>query len=81
MPQDARTIYWIPWEEPGGEQLSLRQSADGAVALGMILRLRADRHLRGRYEGLFRNITAELPVDGDGLVMDYPETFKRSWPQ
>jgi hypothetical protein len=35
---------------------------------------------RYRYEGLFRDFTAELPVDGDGLVMDYPETFRRVWP-
>ena len=35
---------------------------------------------RYRYDGLFRNFTADLPVDGDGLVMDYPETFRRVWP-
>jgi len=35
---------------------------------------------RFRYEGLFRGFTADLPVDGDGLVMDYPETFRRVWP-
>jgi len=34
---------------------------------------------RYRYEGLFRDFTAELPVDGDGIVMDYPETFRRVW--
>jgi hypothetical protein len=33
-----------------------------------------------RYEGLFRDFMAELPVDGDGLVLDYPETFRRVWP-
>ncbi len=32
---------------------------------------------RYRYEGLFRGFTAELEVDGDGLVLDYPETFRR----
>ena len=32
------------------------------------------------YEGLFREFVADLPVDGDGSVLDYPETFKRSWP-
>ena len=30
-----------------------------------------------RYEGLFRNFTAILPVDKDLIVIDYPETFKR----
>ena len=35
---------------------------------------------RYRYEGVFRDFTAELPVDADGLVMDYPETFRRVWP-
>jgi hypothetical protein len=34
-----------------------------------------------RYEGLFRGFTAELPVDPDGLVRDYPETFRRTWPR
>ena len=34
-----------------------------------------------RYEGLFRNFAAELPVDADGLVLDYPETFRREWPR
>jgi hypothetical protein len=36
---------------------------------------------RYRYEGLFRNFTAELPVDEDGLVLDYAETFRRIWPR
>lgn len=34
-----------------------------------------------RYEASFRGFTAELPVDGDGLVLDYPETFRRIWPR
>jgi uncharacterized protein len=29
------------------------------------------------YEGLFRGFTADLPVDTDGIVFDYPETFRR----
>lgn len=29
------------------------------------------------YEGLFRNFTAELEIDADRLVIDYPETFRR----
>jgi uncharacterized protein len=34
-----------------------------------------------RYEdkGLFRGFTALLPVDSDGLVLDYPELFRRVW--
>ncbi len=31
------------------------------------------------YEGLFRNVCADLPVDEDGLVIDYPKTFRRVW--
>lgn len=34
-----------------------------------------------RYEGLFRGFSAELALDGDGLVLDYPETFRRVWPR
>jgi hypothetical protein len=36
---------------------------------------------RYRYDGLFRDFTAELPVDEDGLVLDYAETFRRIWPR
>jgi hypothetical protein len=36
---------------------------------------------RYRYEGLFRDFAAELAVDRDGLVLDYPETFRRIWPR
>ncbi|MGF1609408.1 MAG: putative glycolipid-binding domain-containing protein [Kiloniellales bacterium] len=190
-----RNLYWSPWDEPGLEHLHLKVTADGAEALGLILRMRGDQHFRCRYEletdpdwrvrqltfavmpaggggpparielesdgqgswrangepqpelegcldldiqvtpftntlpvrrlgleqdesaqlrvvylalpelkprpveqrytclapigkqgglyryeGLFRDFTAELPVDGDGLVMDYPETFRRVWP-
>lgn len=32
---------------------------------------------RYRYEGILRNFVAELEVDCDGLVLDYPETFRR----
>lgn len=32
---------------------------------------------RYRYEGLFRAFTAELEIDKDGLVLDYPDTFRR----
>lgn len=32
---------------------------------------------RYRYEGLFRAFTAELEVDEVGLVLDYPDTFRR----
>lgn len=31
-----------------------------------------------RYEGLFRNFTADLPVDDLGLVLDYPPLFRRA---
>ncbi len=32
---------------------------------------------RYKYEGLFRNFEAELPLDENYLVIDYPETFRR----
>lgn len=32
---------------------------------------------RYRYEGLFRNFSAELEVDQAGLVLDYPDMFRR----
>lgn len=32
------------------------------------------------YEGAFRNFTGDLPLDADGLVIDYPETFRRVYP-
>jgi uncharacterized protein len=34
-----------------------------------------------RYEdqGLFQGFTADLPVDSDGLVLEYPELFRRIW--
>ncbi len=31
-----------------------------------------------RYEGIFRNFKAELEVDEYGLVIDYPDTFRRT---
>ena len=33
-----------------------------------------------RYDGLFRKFTADLPVDRNLLVLDYPETFRRVYP-
>ncbi|WP_175654582.1 putative glycolipid-binding domain-containing protein [Burkholderia ambifaria] len=32
---------------------------------------------RYRYEGIFRNFTAEMDIDADGLVIDYETLFKR----
>jgi hypothetical protein len=34
-----------------------------------------------RYDGIFRGFTAELPVDEDGVVIDYPDTFRRIYPE
>ncbi len=36
---------------------------------------------RWLYEGLFRGFQAELEVDADGIVLDYPETFLRIEPE
>ena len=33
---------------------------------------------RYRYEGLFRDFTAELAIDERGIVLDYPDTFRRA---
>jgi uncharacterized protein len=32
-----------------------------------------------RFEALPSGFTAELPVDGEGLVIDYPGLFRRAW--
>src|SRR5829696_6757114 len=32
-----------------------------------------------RFEALPSGFTAELPVDADGLVLDYPGLFRRAW--
>ncbi len=34
-------------------------------------------HHRYRYDGLFRAFSAELEIDESGLVLDYPDTFRR----
>jgi hypothetical protein len=34
---------------------------------------------RYRYESVGSDFTAELPVDADGLVLDYPGLFRRVW--
>ena len=31
-----------------------------------------------RYEGLFRDFVADLAVDDMGLVLDYPQLFRRA---
>jgi uncharacterized protein len=42
------------------------------------LEARADGWLY-RFEALPSSFTAELPVDADGLVLDYPGLFRRAW--
>lgn len=32
---------------------------------------------RYRYEGIFRDFTAEMDIDDDGLVIDYETLFRR----
>ncbi|GIK97971.1 MAG: hypothetical protein BroJett029_21800 [Alphaproteobacteria bacterium] len=32
------------------------------------------------YEGPFRGFTGDLPLDADGLVIDYPDMFRRVYP-
>ena len=40
----------------------------------------ADRGGRWRYENPVSGFTAELAVDSDGLVLDYPDIWRRVWP-
>ena len=50
--------------------MSMRGASDEAVArLGDRL---------WRYEGLFRDFVADLLVDDMGLVLDYPQLFRRA---
>ena len=63
----VRDIYWAPWDDPGLEHLHLTIASDGGES-------------RFRYDAVGDDFTAELPVDADGLVMDYPDLFKRVWP-
>lgn len=35
---------------------------------------------RYRYESLVSGFTADLPVDGEGYVIDYPSIWRRVWP-
>jgi uncharacterized protein len=32
-----------------------------------------------RFDALTSGFTAELPVDAEGLVIDYPGLFRRAW--
>ncbi len=64
-PIDIRVVYLpLPSLEPRVAEQRYRRLGEG-------------RYL---YEGLFRDFKAELPVDDDGLVRDYPETFRRVFP-
>ncbi|WBU61968.1 putative glycolipid-binding domain-containing protein [Paracoccus albus] len=73
-------------------RLASQQSADIFAAYvplpdqidGCFLPMRAEQRYtclipgkRYRYEGLFRNFTADLEIDHHGLVLDYPQTFRR----
>lgn len=42
---------------------------------------RGPQGARYRYEGLLSEFTAELTVDVDALVIDYPGLFRRIWPE
>ncbi len=73
MTEGPRDIYWTPWDDPGCEHLHLSLGADGAHALGFILRMRDGLHFRCRYEldsdpeWRLRQLTfAVMPVDGSG---------------
>lgn len=71
-------------------QLKPGESADIVAAYMTILELEV-KPSRQRYtclefglyrfeeEGLFRGFRVDLPVDGQGLVLDYPNLFRRVW--
>ncbi len=90
----SRDVYWAPWDGLGCEHAHLAAGPEGRP-MGSIIPLdsigpAAQRYTclkplgpdggLYRYEGRFRGFSAELPVDSDGLVIDYPETFRRIWP-
>ena len=40
----------------------------------------ADGRQRYRYESIVSGFTADLPIDGDGFVVEYPAIWRRIWP-
>ena len=73
-------------------QLQPGQSADLPIAYIFVPTLQIERHMQRytcleagpegglyRFEALNSGYTALLPVDTNGLVMDYPELSRRSW--
>lgn len=42
---------------------------------------RSEHGARWRYDSPAHGFAADLPVDADGVVIDYPPYFERAWPQ
>lgn len=66
---EIRAAYlWVPElkVEPDAQRYTRLETGDGGG--------------RYRYEAVGDDFTADLPVDGDGLVLDYPALFRRVWP-
>src|SRR5438093_468956 len=83
-----RNIMWTPWSDLGLEHLHLQQQDGNILAPEMELLTDRQRYTplesfaHGglyRYESLESNFIAELPVDSDGLVIDYPSLFRSVW--
>ncbi len=77
-----RNIMWIPWAGPGLEHLHLLQNGGNIAADSIIIGIKDRTTFRLWYEMVCdaSGFSAELAVDGDGLVMDYPGVFRRVWP-
>ena len=65
------SVAYVKLPELTFRPVSQRYSCSWRAATGSIV----------TYEGLFRGFKADLPLDADGLVIDYPETFRRIAPR
>jgi hypothetical protein len=65
------TVAYVKLPELTFRPVSQRYSCNWRAPTGCIV----------TYEGLFRGFKADLALDADGLVIDYPETFRRIGPR
>ena len=67
----ALTVAYVKAPDLTLRPVSQRYSCGWRTATGAVV----------TYEGLFRGFKADLALDADGLVIDYPETFRRVAPR
>jgi hypothetical protein len=67
----AVTVVYVKVPELTVRPVSQRYSCSWRALTGALV----------TYEGLFRGFKADLALDPDGLVLDYPETFRRVAPR